>query len=154
MRKKANNIEKDKRIRQVMEWILAGHLSSDIINTCMQTWNITERQAYKYIRESRSRFRNLTEGEQKERLAFHITARLKLFKDLVDKKNPDGASVGLSILKDIAKIEGLYINKVDLTSKGKQLPSTPVVVNNNSGLSDEQFNTLLEEARKNSVGAG
>lgn len=123
MRKKSDNIEKDKRIRQVMEWILAGHLSSDIVNTCVQQWGITQRQAYKYIRESRARFRALTEDDEKNRLAFHITARMKLFKDLIDKKQPDGASVALSILKDIAKIEGLYITKVDHTTKGKELPA-------------------------------
>lgn len=147
-RAKATKIEKDKRVRAVMEWLLEGHITVDIITSCISQWGIDERMAYKYLKEARKEFLSINASEIEELTAFHVEARMKLFKNLLDKNKPGGASVGLMILQDIAKLKSLYpqgVQKIDLTSKGNAIGL------GGATYTDKQFNALLEAARKDTI---
>ncbi|KAF0193949.1 MAG: hypothetical protein FD166_3615, partial [Bacteroidetes bacterium] len=117
---KSTKIETDKRTRAVQEWMMQGHSSSDIVRQCTAQWNITGRQAYKYIRKAYEAFREQAENDIEARKQFHIQSRLKLFRDLQDKKSSKPAGTALAILQDIAKLEGLYVEKTEIVFDDKQ----------------------------------
>lgn len=120
MSQKSTKIETDKRTRAVQEWMMQGHSSADIVRQCTAQWNITGRQAYKYIRKAYEAFRAQAENDIEARKQFHIHSRLKLFRDLQDKKASKPAGVALAILQDIAKLEGLYVEKTEILVNDKQ----------------------------------
>lgn len=113
---KSDNIEKEKRLRIVQEWILQDYLTSDIVNQCINKWGVTERQAYRYISNANDAFAKITEKKLERRLNYHIQRRNKLLRDLEEKqkKTPAGIGVQLNILQDIAKLEKLYTLKVEV----------------------------------------
>ena len=53
---KADKLEVNKRVRQIMEWMLEGYLTNDIIKSCTSKWAIDERMAYKYIKKAKKLF--------------------------------------------------------------------------------------------------
>lgn len=123
--KKSSKVETDKRTRSVQEWMMQGHTTSDIVRQCTSNWSITPRQAYKYIRKAYEAFKESAEKDLEARRQFHIHSRLKIFRDLQGKNDSKPAGVALEILKDIAKLEGLYVEKVDHTTGGKPIENTP-----------------------------
>lgn len=120
---KVDKLTMELRVRTVMDWILAGHMTKDIIGSCGTKWNVDQRQAYKYIKAARVYFVKLTEEDIKERLAFHIAARMQIYVNLDDKNKPMGARAAVEILKDIAELEGFYMQKVDVTTQGNPIHS-------------------------------
>lgn len=129
---KLNNTRTDQvtmkiRVRTVMEWMMQGFMTKDIISQCINQWGVEERMCYKYIKEAKKVFVKLTQEDIKERLAFHIAARMNLYNGLEGKKTPKGAMAGLSILKDVAELEGHYLQKIDVTTQGNALHSQEIV---------------------------
>lgn len=139
---KSDDIEFNNRVRQVMEWILAGHSTTDIIKSCITKWEVGERQAYKYHKKAFEQFKEALKLDTQEQLSFHIAARLKLFNGVTEKTKAYQAGVSLEILKDIAKLQGLYVDKSE---------SKTVVVNQ---VSDDQFEQLLTAAREAKTDTG
>jgi hypothetical protein len=118
---KADKIEFDKRVRTVAEWVLQGFATKDILKQCAINFAIDERMGYKYIKASYKIFKEQTSEEFEDIKAKHIAMRYKLFNELKGKDNAAGASVGCMILDKIAKLEGVSIDKLDITSNGKEL---------------------------------
>lgn len=118
-KKKSDNIELYKRIRQVQEWIMEGHSTTDIVYYSSDKWSVDERTGYRYIKKAFELFVEQSQNEMAERKAFHIQARMRLYKDsLKDKKNNKAS---LDILDSIAKLESLFVQNIDITSKGKSI---------------------------------
>lgn len=121
---RSGQVELSKRIRIVAEWILSDCLTSDIITQGQQKWNVSERQMKRYIKEAHESFVQITEEKGlKARMNWHIHRRLKAIRDMdaALKKTPAGVSVINNTLDSIAKIEGVFVEKVDHTSKGKEV---------------------------------
>lgn len=110
-KQRATKYELDKRIVVVSGWILEGHSHSVIKASCVSTWKLTDRQAANYYKAATDKIQAETKEDLKERLAFHLAARRKLYNELTEKKKPQGVRAALDILKDIAMLEGLYIGK-------------------------------------------
>ncbi|MFZ4412461.1 MAG: hypothetical protein ACOYOV_05195 [Bacteroidales bacterium] len=108
-------IENEKRIRSVQEWLMSGQCTTDIITQCVNLYGISSRQAYTYLKKAYKEFKKISEEQIEERRSFHIEARLKLYRDLKDKNTSKSAAVAVDILKDIAKLEGLYVEKQEIT---------------------------------------
>jgi len=110
-----------------MEWILQGFMTKDIITQCEKLWDIDERMVYKYINEAKKLFAEARKGEIQERIDFYLSAKLKLYNELKEKNTPKGAAVANDILDSMARLEGAITDKLDVTSKGKQIkPQTTV----------------------------
>jgi hypothetical protein len=125
--RRADQLTKEKRVRQVMEWILQGFMTKDIITQCEKLWDIDERMVYKYINEAKKLFAEARKGEIQERIDFYLSAKLKLYNELKEKNTPKGAAVANDILDSMARLEGAITDKLDVTSKGKQIkPQTTV----------------------------
>lgn len=130
--KKSDQLEIQKRLRIIQEWILQDYLTSDIITQCVSKWGISDRQGFRYLEMANEGFIKITEQRLEKRLAYHIQRRQKLLRDIdtKTKNSPAGISTALNILEDIAKLEKLYTTKIELTGKDGQpiQPSTTTVI--------------------------
>lgn len=138
----SDKIEVYKRIRQVQEWIMEGHSTTDIVYNSKDKWSVDERTGYRYIKKAFELFITQTENETNERRAFHIQSRMRLYKEsLKDKRN---SKISLDILDSIAKLESLFVHNVDLTTKGKSI----VPQYNLKNLTEEELRKLDELTSK------
>lgn len=113
---KVDNIEKLKRVRAIQDLILAGHDHGDILTSIITKWGISERQAARYLKDGYEGFAELTGHEMKKRRGFHIAARMKLM-----KANSQRPKLQLDILDSLAKIEGIMVQKLDLSTDGAKI---------------------------------
>jgi hypothetical protein len=121
---KVDKLEKEKRIRIIQEWMLQDHITNDIVNKCVLSWGISDRQAMRYIADAKKGFSKATEKKLDQRMNYHIQRRNKLLRDLDPqyRKTPEGIRAQLKVLSDIAKLEQLYTLKIEVGTKdGKAL---------------------------------
>lgn len=119
MEKKSTKIEKDKRIRTIMEWLMKGYDSADIIDQCVASWSISSRQAYTYLKFAYEKFSRHEDRRVEHKKYYHLAVRRKLFRELQEKEKAHGALAALAILKEIAVMDGSYVERHDITSGGK-----------------------------------
>ena len=112
-RNRADKLTFNLRVRSVMEWILLGYITKDIIAQCNSKWGVDERMGYKYIKAAYKEFSEISKKDLEDKKALHLAARWKLYTELEGKKTPAGAQVALSILERIATIEGVVTNKIE-----------------------------------------
>jgi hypothetical protein len=129
MAKKSDKVEVEKRIRIIQEWLMQGQTTFDIIRQSVSSWGISERQSYRLLERAYDEFSQLKQRGTKRRLNYHIEARLKLFRDMKDKATPKGARAACMILDSMAKLEGVLIDKHEITGKdGQPIETTQTVV--------------------------
>lgn len=133
-------VEKDRRLRSVVQWIIEGQRSVDIVNNIALAWKLSEPQAKRYIKDARELLVTENQGELEDKKAFHNQIRLEQYRLLVQerKKLMTDTSIGyldkikaLGTLahqinmtaRDMAKIDGVFVVKVDHTSKGEKIGS-------------------------------
>lgn len=135
---KADKIEYAKRVHMVQGWILQDFLASDIVEKSTDMWQVSERQAMRYLSDAHKAFQGITEKKAERRLNYHLQRRNKLLRDMEEKyrRTPTGLAIQLSILRDIAKLEQLY--KIQIEHTGKDGEPLPAPVINILALSDEQ----------------
>lgn len=125
---KSDKIEYERRVRTVLNWILEGYLTKDILASSKAKWGIDDRMAYKYIKAARKDYAKDFEGEREERIRFYLTSKLQLFQKLKEKDTARAAAVADTILNSMAKLEGLLTDKVDVTTLGKEIPASQPVL--------------------------
>lgn len=128
---KHDRLRNERRVRQIIEWILSGHTTEDIIKQSSVSWSISSRQAYNYLKKAKDKISKIPDEDLKEKQALHIERRLKLFRELEKKSTAQGARTALRILDSIAKIDGSLVEKVDVTTGGEQITGTVVVLPEN-----------------------
>lgn len=116
--KAVDKTKKQQRIRSVVEWIIQGYSTSDIIRQCVSLWSITERQAYNYNKWAIAEIKANNEAELSARKSIHIEMRLKLYRDLQRKETTSGARAAVRIADSIARIEGLVGTRDNANNSG------------------------------------
>lgn len=143
MAKKARKEVVLERVQYVLNQILAGVTSSEIIRNASEMWDIGGRQVENYIAKAYAVLRTNLLEDAKDSKAFHVTARLNLYEHKLKERNKIFKSKIkdrdktyliraidtqiMDILKDLAKINGQYVTKVDHTTQGDKLPSSVAV---------------------------
>jgi hypothetical protein len=135
----------DSRIRKVQEWLMADHMNGDIVDFCVNSWDVSRRQAYRYIGKAMEAFKESNEKSVDQKKNYYLARKRKLIHDMPDayKKTPAGVAAINRVLDSMAQLEGLSIKKVELTGKdGKDLvpPSEPMRFEN---LTTEQIEQIL-----------
>jgi len=105
------------RKRNIAEWIMEGNMSVDIVQTIQDKWNLKERQAYYYIESALALLYKNIESKLEQRLAFHVSTRLRMYKQVSEDKAlkaRERYALMLAILQDVAKLEGLYQEKIKI----------------------------------------
>lgn len=106
---KSSDIEYSKRVRAVVEWLIDDWSAKDICSQCVQSWGVTERQSYNYIKEAKKYFK-LKEDEKLEEKRNRRLFSLYKLKRKMEKKyegTPSGVAVLLKIEQTIIDLEGV-----------------------------------------------
>jgi hypothetical protein len=135
---RSTDMEVSRRIRTVAQWIIEGNSYTDIVHNIAQTWGVEERQSKNYISKALDLFKEENQDELEQKIAFHKRARMDNYRLLVEQRTKTIKNENLSTykkvqlvcmlsnqinttLRDIAKIDGVFIEKVDHTSKGEKI---------------------------------
>lgn len=130
---RSDQSEKARRIEMVAHYLIQGYSHSDIIRNCKPTWNLTKRMVENYIREAHEFLVENIVKKLEERYAWHQAARLALYRENLKQRSKiekSNLAIGdktlalsridrniMSILKDMARIDGLYVDRVEITGK-------------------------------------
>jgi len=107
MKKKSNKAEIEERKLYVLNLLLEGKKTKEICRVATGKWNISRRQVERYITFSYKLFHNEFENIVKNDIAYHSALRMHLYSIAYGKGN---YRTCLEILKDLAKLQGLYDN--------------------------------------------
>lgn len=150
--KKISQVEKDKRIRIVMEWILEDWPSDDIITNIVSKWGVTRRHAFRYLSEARKAWLKEEDAliEQKKRLKIESLKKLKRSLKEQYRGTPHGIQTILAVEKEIIKLEGIAQPlKVQLGGDPENPAPVPVEVKHDmSKLTDEELKQLIDISKK------
>lgn len=116
-KKKSDQLEITRRLRQVQEWILQSHTYVDIVKQSINTWGVCERTAKYYIAQAEKQWKDNEISDMKILRARAIQKRLKLARSMSEeeKKTARGIRTLLELEKDMDKLRGLYVDKHALT---------------------------------------
>ena len=112
--KKANKEISEKRVFQISELLLDCVSNYEIVQGCTNEWNIGWRQVYKYIAVARQKIEKTYQKEFQQNLSWHMVARKKLVRKLLNKKDEKGAA---QVLRDMAELQGYYKQLHEITGK-------------------------------------
>lgn len=135
--KGADKGEKLKRIRIIQEYLVLGKNPKDIVSQVAVQWDITPRMARYYVNKAFEDFRSMSGKDLETLRGYHITARMKLLDWAMetDKRKP----FALDVLQDMAKLQGLYVAKHDITSDGKEMNLVQIFIpENNRGSKNDK----------------
>lgn len=130
---KADQVEKARRIKVVVESLLKGYSVQDVVLTLQEQYGIGQTQAYEYAKEATSVIYRKIEGTLDEKINKHYQRLEYLYKECVT--NGDRRTARM-VLKDIAELIGLDAPKrTDITSGGEKVTAVFVDV---LGVSEDQ----------------
>jgi len=117
MKKKSNKAEIEERKLYVSNLLLEGKETKGICRIATEKWKICRRQVERYITSSYTNWHKQFDKKGVAILEYNIALRMNLY-----NKSYDGGKYRtcLAILKDMAKIEGLY-NNIEPPSKTKYI---------------------------------
>lgn len=106
---KVDDIELDKRIRVVQEYLLLDYSKGDIAAQCVAKWGVSTRQGYNYIEKAYAAWEEINEKERKRLQKYHVQRRMKLLRNMdpAEAKTAAGTRAALEVLKDLAKFQGV-----------------------------------------------
>lgn len=110
--RKLSKDELARRIAVVQQLLLEGKPTPVIVQSIAKQWGISTRMAYNYVDKAWEDFASKYMKERDRLLGFHVAARLNLFRKAYDNGH---YGVCRSILEDLAKLQGLYVNKIAFT---------------------------------------
>ena len=105
MAKKEISKEDSLRVRTIQEWLLKGHLITDVCRNIMEKWGMNDTQAMKMVADAFDDFAKRTTKGHTEARAFHVQIRLSLYKQCLEDKE---YRIALQVLQDLAKIQAAY----------------------------------------------
>jgi len=124
-----SKIEKVKRIRLIQEDLINGILPAKIVEKYSGEWNLTERMINHYIKTAFDDFKKLSGQNIDSIRGFHLQARMSLLEFAMSKEKYK--PFALDVLQDMAKLQGLYVHKHDITSDGEKLNLIQVFIPDN-----------------------
>lgn len=112
---KATKLESHKRTSEIVRLVLQGVRYTDIIEYCERNWGIKKRQASIYYKRALEYFKEQFDEEKQ----YEVDKHTMMLYDLYTKGYRSGdLNICRLLLQDIAKMKGIAIDRVDLTSGG------------------------------------
>lgn len=127
MAEKATKLEVQERIDYVYELLLRGVVGPEIVKICHKKFGVSKVQVYYYIQRAKEHFIPHTPESIQEKKDFHIAFRKRLIRMALSGRTEDvdgkptvvealtlsqKIDKCLAIAQDLAKLEGLYTEKV------------------------------------------
>lgn len=112
---RVDKVEYERRIRNVQEWLVDDWPYQDVITQITKKWDLEERQAKRYIKDARERWSKAAQIKIDERRGRRIESLQKLKRSIKAEfmGTPAGMQAQLAIEKEIIKLEGIAIIKVE-----------------------------------------
>jgi len=104
-------IERLQRVEIVFALIVSGASHTEIAKYCEEKWKLKETALYDYIKDARKNILKQSEATMEENRTWHIAHRKYMLGKEMQKGNH---SLALSIAQDMAKIQGLYVERHEL----------------------------------------
>ena len=115
---RTNKIEIGERVLCISQLLLEGKRTKEICRIASEKWKISRRQIERYIASAYKNWSKEFEKRRRTILEYHVALRMNLYRISYEQKN---YPICLQILKDLAKLEGLY-------DKNNDLQDTTIVV--------------------------
>lgn len=121
---KSNKIQKEERIRFVMDLISKGHMTFEIVDICSKEWGVGRRQIEKYLTIVYRFLTTSLKEKDKDKILLE-------YDRLIHKYEMQGeVRYAMQYRQMRDKIMGLYINKTDITTGGDKLPGAVINIIN------------------------
>lgn len=117
--KMANSEEIQDRIDIIVDKLLLKWRRSEICKTYSVEWNLSYRQIDDYIKWAKEEIQKYSIPATPELIKERIQEYEKLYRLSLSQSQ---YAVSKSILKDISELQGLLLQKLDITSAGEKLP--------------------------------
>ena len=124
---KPTKVSIEERILSISQLLLEGKRTNEICRNMSEKWQISRRQVERYIASSYKLWHKEFKNQSKTILDYHIALRMNLYRITYEEQNYHYC---LEILKDLAKLEGLY-------DKDNDLEKQTIIVNIPEDLKDE-----------------
>lgn len=120
-RTRAKKDDVELRINEIIKLIFNGYNVYNLLDEFGKEWGITSiQQMYIYYNKALERIQEINNETIRQNLQFEIN---RLEEQLRDAKGPENRRLRLDITKEINKLKGLYITKVDLET------AIPITIN-------------------------
>ena len=137
MAEKSDNKQFEERILEVSRQMLRGYPNKRICQNMSVEWDISERQVNRYIASAYRMWHKEYKKRLKAGLDYHMAMRMKLYEEAykgkaikvtkvkrgervtIERIEDQDFRLCLEIAKDIAKLEGLYVEKHDVKVEGE-----------------------------------
>jgi hypothetical protein len=131
-KRKSAKAETQRRIRIIQDWLLQDHVTTDIINNAVASWNISERQAYRYLWAAGKFFKESIRKSMEDKVNYYLARKRKLLRDMDpnEKKTAAGVKAINSVLDSMAKMEGITIDSVKVIGD----PAKPIHTRNETAV--------------------
>ena len=107
--------EKKRRLAAVALCLIKGEEYRALVDRYQEEWGVGKSTVEHYITEARKQSISLTTRDNRgERWVYHMEAREKLLQIALKADKPSPYVI-LNILQDMARLEGLYIDKVQIS---------------------------------------
>lgn len=128
---RANKAETQRRIRIIQEWILQDYVTSDIIQQACQTWNITARQAYRYLYYANRFFQEKDQLSLQAKVSYYVARKKKLLREMdpAERRTAAGVAAANKVLDSMAKMQGVTMETIKLIGDPKQPVHTETKTN-------------------------
>lgn len=127
---KKNKLAEYQKLRSIIEWQIQGQSILDIRQTIMSMWSLSLAQANRMIRDAAVLMKSGAIKSTDQNIAIAIESRMAILREVeksttmkMDKK----IDFKLKILQDVAKLQGLYQEKIDLTTNQETIKITMVI---------------------------
>jgi|TARA_R110002074_G_scaffold1973_3_gene11872 hypothetical protein len=112
---KATSLVSYKRTTEIVKLILSGIRYTDIMEYCVKNWGIQKRMASIYYKKALESFVEQSSVDRE----FEIDKHQMMIQDLYNKGYKSGdLNICRLLLQDLAKMKGISIDRVDVTSGG------------------------------------
>lgn len=110
---RVTKIEKERRERQVQDWLIEGRSDLDIIADIKKDWQLSKKQADKYLKSAYDGFCKDNEIQIDSKRASKIAELKQIIRGMDEKykKTPAGVNAIIRAQKLIIKLEGTEVPK-------------------------------------------
>lgn len=110
---RVTKIEKERRERQVQDWLIEGRSDLDIIADIKKEWQLSRKQADKYLKTAYDGFRKDNEITIESKRASKIAELKALIRGMDDKykSTPAGVNAINRVQKQIIRLDGTEMPK-------------------------------------------
>lgn len=120
---KSSKIEVERRIFTIQSWIIDGVQDYLILKQATAQWAITLSQARRYLKKARERWQSDESATIDQERSDKIARLQQIARSLKEeyKGTPSGIRAIMSVEKEIIKLKGLVVKRIDITTDVKPI---------------------------------